>query len=126
LFDRFRTTKYTARAEPDPVFLVVEATAAEQTHRLIVDTGSSHLVLFDTSGGGTETRPAASLLGVTPVRPILLRSLRVGNWTRREVKAVTVRASAAAQRTHGVLGIASLGCTYVHFDFAKQTVGWND
>jgi hypothetical protein len=115
-------------------FVTVRMTIAGEQVRLLVDTGSSDLVLFKTR------MPAA--LSAAPWRgdKIVQYASGTARLRRLELRQVglgthlleTLPAWALDRVPHGyppgidgVLGVLSLGCHRVQFDFAKGELGWS-
>ncbi len=124
---------WTAPLELAWPFLTVRMTIAGQQVRLLVDTGSSDLVLyksrlpaalFAARWRGDKTVQYAS--GAARLRRLDLRQVGLGEhvWDRLEGWALD-RAPHAHHPTSidGVLGVQALGCTRVRFDFERSELG---
>lgn len=120
----------TASFQSEPPFVTVEMKMNQQPVHLLVDTGSSDLVLF-------ESRLASRLLGLASV---LRRSRNLqGEFALREVQLSDVRlgnSSFGARRAYvaadhnnglsfdGLLGVSALHVRQVSFDFERRRLTW--
>ena len=115
-------------------FLTVRMTIAGQQVRLLVDTGSADLVLFKSrmptalSGApwrGDKTVQYAS--GITRLRRLELRQVCLGAhiWDKLPAWALDRVPQGYPESIDGVLGVLSLGCQRVRFDFERQEFGWS-
>jgi hypothetical protein len=113
-------------------FLTVRMTIAGQPVRLLVDTGSTDLVVFKTrlpaalSGArwrGEKTVRYAS--GVARLQRLDLRQVGLGGhvWDKLEGWTLDRVPQGYPTSIDGVLGVLSLGCTRVRFDFERSEVG---
>ena len=114
-------------------FLTVRMTIAGQQVRLLVDTGSSDLVLFKSkmpdglSGTpwlGDKTVRYAS--GVARVQRLNLRQVRLGTrvWDKLPAWALDRVPDGYPPSIHGVLGLLALECQQVQFDFEQNELAW--
>ena len=114
-------------------FLTVRMTIAGQQVRLLVDTGSSDLVLFKSkmpdalSGApwlGDKTVRYAS--GVARVQRLNLRQVRLGArvWDELPAWALDRVPDGYPPSIDGVLGLLALDCQRVQFDFERNELAW--
>ena len=115
-------------------FLTVQMTIAGQQVRLLVDTGSSDLVLFKSrmpaalSGApwrGDKTVQYAS--GVARLQRLDLRHVRLGArvWDKLPAWALDRVPDGYPPSIDGVLGVLALDCQRVQFDFERNELGWS-
>jgi predicted aspartyl protease len=115
-------------------FLTVKMTIAGQQVRLLVDTGSSDLVLFktrmpaalaDAPWRGDKTVQYAS--GAVRLRRLELRQAGLGShtWDKLTAWAIDREPQGYPPGIDGVLGVLALGCQRVLFDFEKGELGWS-
>jgi hypothetical protein len=115
-------------------FLTVQMLIAGQQVRLLVDTGSSDLVLFNTRipaalsaapWRGDKTVQYAS--GVARLQRLELRQVRLGAyvWDRLPAWALDRVPNGYPSSIDGVLGVLALGCHRVRFDFERNEFGWS-
>ena len=115
-------------------FLTVRMTIAGQQVRLLVDTGSSDLVLFKSRmpaalsrapWRGDKTVQYAS--GVARLRRLELRQVGLGEhiWDKLPAWALDRVPQGYPASIDGVLGVLSLGCRRVRFDFERNEFGWS-
>ena len=113
-------------------FLTVQMTIAGQPVRLLVDTGSSDLVLFksrlpaallDTPWRGDKTVQYAS--GVARLERLSLRQVRLGArvWDKLTAWALDRVPDGYPPSIDGVLGVLALDCERVQFDFERNELG---
>jgi predicted aspartyl protease len=123
-----------APLEPAWPFLTVRMTIAGQQVRLLIDTGSHDLVLFktrmpaalsDMPWRGDKTVHYAS--GVARLRRLDLRQVRLGaeQWDNLPAWVLDRPLHGYPQGIDGVLGVLSLGCQRVMFDFERNEFGWS-
>jgi Aspartyl protease len=114
-------------------FLTVGMTVAGQDVRLLVDTGSSDLVLFksrlpaalaDMPWKGDKTVQYVS--GAARLRRLELRQVGLGThvWDKLTAWALDREPHGYPPSIDGVLGVLALGCRRVKFDFEKSEFGW--
>ena len=115
-------------------FVTVKMTVAGEQSRLLVDTGSSDLVLFKTrmpavlSGApwrGDKIVQYAS--GAARLQRLELRQAGFGAhvWDKLPAWALDRVPHGYPASIDGVLGVLSLGCHRVRFDFEKGEFGWS-
>jgi hypothetical protein len=115
-------------------FLTVRLTIAGQPVRLLVDTGSSDLVLFktrmpaglsDAPWRGDKTVQYAS--GPARLRRLDLRQVGLGAqvWDKLPAWALDRMPDGYPPSIDGVLGVRALGCQRVRFDFERNELGWS-
>ena len=114
-------------------FVTVGMTIAGEQVRLLVDTGSSDLVLFKSRmpaalsaapWRGDKTVQYAS--GAARLQRLELRQVGLGAHMMDTLPAWALDRAPHGYppRIDGVLGVLSLGCRRVRFDFAKSEFGW--
>jgi hypothetical protein len=137
-----RVLKFTPETRDDAVahlevmwpFVTVRMIIAGEQVRLLVDTGSSDLVLFKTrmpgalSGApwrGDKTVRYAS--GVARLLRLELRQVGLGShtWDKLPAWALDREPQGYPPAIDGVLGVQALGCQRVRFDFEKGELGWS-
>lgn len=113
-------------------FLTVRMTIGGQTVRLLVDTGSSDIVLYKSrlpaglSGArwrGDKTVQYAS--GVARLQRLQLREVGLGEHVFDKLEGWVLDRAPQGKPTSidGILGVRSLGCTRVRFDFERNELG---
>jgi len=114
-------------------FLTVQMTIGGQQVRLLVDTGSSDLVLFKSRlpaalsripWRGDKTVQYAS--GVARLQRLDLRQVRLGArvWETLPAWALDRVPDRYPPSIDGVLGVPALGCQRVQFDFERSELAW--
>jgi Aspartyl protease len=115
-------------------FLTVGMTVAGQDVRLLVDTGSSDLVLFksrvpaalaDTPWRGDKTVQYVS--GAARLRRLELRQVGLGThiWDKLTAWSLDRVPNGYLPSIDGVLGVMALGAQRVRFDFERNEFGWS-
>ena len=115
-------------------FVTVRMTIAGHQVRLLVDSGSSDLVLFKTrmpaalSGApwrGDKTVQYAS--GPARLQRLELRQAGLGThvWDKLPAWALDRVPDGYPPSIDGVVGVLALGCQRVRFDFEKGELGWS-
>lgn len=115
-------------------FVTVGMTIASEQVRLLVDTGSSDLVLFKTRmpvalsaapWRGDKTVQYAS--GAARLRRLELRQAGLGThtWDKLPAWALDRVTDGYPSSIDGVLGVRSLGCRRVRFDFERGHLSWS-
>ena len=115
-------------------FLTVQMTIGGQQVRLLVDTGSSDLVLFKSRipsalspfpWRGDKTVQYA--FGAARLQRLDLRQVRLGArvWDSLPAWALDRLPDGYPPSIDGVLGVLALGCQRVQFDFEKNEFGWS-
>jgi len=115
-------------------FLTVQMTIEGQRIRLLVDTGSSDLVLFRSRmpaalshvpWRGDKTVQYAS--GAARLQRLDLRQVRLGTrvWDQLTVWALDRVLDGYPPGIDGVLGVLALDCQRVRFDFERNELGWS-
>lgn len=116
-------------------FVTVRMTIAGQPVRVLVDTGSSDLVLFktrmpaalaDAPWRGDKTVQYAS--GPAHLRRLDLRQASLGAhvWDKLRAWALDRVPQGYPSSIDGVLGVRALGCQRVAFDFERNELGWSE
>jgi hypothetical protein len=137
---RKRVLKFSADGREESVaplelvwpFLTVQMTIGGQQVRLLVDTGSSDLVLFKSrmpavlTGApwrGDKTVQYAS--GIARLRRLELREVRLGAriWDTLPAWSLDRMPGGYPRSIDGVLGVVALGCQRVQFDFERNELG---
>jgi Aspartyl protease len=114
-------------------FVTVRMTIAGEQVRLLVDTGSSDLVLFKTRmpaalssapWRGDKTVQYGS--GAARLRRVELRHSGLGpeTWDRLGAWVLDRVPDGYPPGIDGVLGLLSVSCQRVHFDFERKELGW--
>ena len=115
-------------------FVAVKMTIAGEPARLLIDTGSSDLVLFKdrmpaalsrAPWRGDKTVQYAS--GAARLRRLELRQAGLGAqvWDKFPAWTLDRAPHGYPPAIDGVLGVLSLGCRHVRFDFEKGEFGWS-
>ena len=115
-------------------FLTVRMMIAGQQVRLLVDTGSSDLVLFKERAPaalsrapwrGDKTVQYAS--GVARLKRLELRQVGLGEhlWDKLPAWSLDRLPQGYPASIDGVLGVLSLGCRRVRFDFERNELSWS-
>jgi hypothetical protein len=115
-------------------FVTARMTIAGEQVRLLVDTGSGDLVLFKTRmpaalshapWRGDKTVQYAS--GAARLRRLELRQVGFGGdvWDKLPAWAIDRVPHGYPPDIDGVLGVVSLGCQRVRFDFDRGELGWS-
>jgi predicted aspartyl protease len=113
-------------------FLTVRVNIAGEQVRLLIDTGSSDLVLFRTPAAlaaapwrGDKTVLYAS--GPARLKRVELRQVGFGESVFEKLAAWVLDRNPEGYPTgvDGVLGVRSLGCSRVRFDFERNELGWS-
>jgi Aspartyl protease len=116
-------------------FLTVRMMVAGRPIRLLVDTGSSDLVLFKTRmssalseapwKGDKIVRYAS---GPARLRRLDLRHVGLGThvWDKLPAWALDREPHGYPPSIDGVLGVLALGCQRVRFDFDRHEFGWSE
>jgi hypothetical protein len=137
---RSRMLKFAPEGREDAVapleivwpFVTVSMTIAGEQVRLLVDTGSSDLVLFKRrmSAGlhGAPWRDAKTVeyaSGAARLRRLELRRLSLGThtWDKLSAWALDRVLDGYPPGIDGVLGVLAVGCQRVRFDFARRELG---
>ena len=118
-----------APLEPVWPFVTVQMTVAGRQVRLLVDTGSSDVVLFasrmpaslsDVPWRGDKLVQYAS--GPARLKRVDLREVRIGvrTWDRLPAWALDRLPDGYPPGIDGVLGVPALGCQEVRFDFERS------
>ena len=114
-------------------FVTVKMTIAGEQVRLLLDTGSSDLVLFkarmpaaltDAPWRGDKTVWYGS--GAARLRRLDLRHAGLGHhrWDKLAAWSLDRAPQGYPETLDGVLGVRSLGCQRVTFDFQRNEFGW--
>jgi Aspartyl protease len=115
-------------------FVTVRMTIAGQQVRLLVDTGSSDLVLFKTRmpaalsaapWRGEKSVEYAS--GIARLRKLDLGHVGLGadQWDKMTAWALDRVPNGYPPGIDGVLGVVALGCQRIRFDFERNEFGWS-
>jgi predicted aspartyl protease len=129
-----RREDLTAPLEEEWPFLTVRMTIAGEQVRLLIDTGSSDLVLFktrmparlvDAPWTGDKTVHYAS--GTARLRRIDLHQVGLGahRWDKLQACTLDRLPHGYPSAIDGVLGVLALGCHRVGFDFTRNEFGWS-
>jgi len=121
--------KFPIQAGPGFVYATLQVKG--QLLRLIVDTGTGHLILFDGSEWTrlAELRPVEMIIssnmgGDITLRQVQLKEVRLGSNDFPSLEAFLLEKSREDLPIDGLLGVRSLALSRVGFDFAKRTVSW--
>jgi predicted aspartyl protease len=113
-------------------FLTVRLTIAGQQVRLLVDTGSSDVVLFTSRMPRALSRApwkgekiVQYASGSARLKRLELRQVRLGArvWDKLSAWALDRLPDGYPASIDGVLGVAALGCQRVQFDFERNELG---
>jgi predicted aspartyl protease len=135
-----RTLTFTPAGQEDSVarmqvswpFLTVQMTIAGEQVRLLIDTGTSDLVLFrgrmpaalaDMPWRGDKTVRYAS--GPARLRRLDLHDVRLGTgeWRKLTAWVLDRELHGYPPEIQGILGVLALGCGRVQFDFQQNEFG---
>ena len=115
-------------------FLTVRMTIAGQQVRLLVDTGSSDLVLFKSRMPAALSRPpwrgdktVHHASGTARLLRVDLRQVSLGRhvWDTLPGWTLDRLPDGYPEGIDGVLGVLSLGCQSVRFDFERSELGYS-
>jgi hypothetical protein len=115
-------------------FLTVSMAIAGQPVRLLVDTGSSDVVLFKSRMPASLSRPRWTgdktvqyASGPARLRGLELRHAGLGadTWDKLPAWALDRVPHGYPPNLDGVLGVLALGCHRVQFDFERNELGWS-
>jgi hypothetical protein len=116
--------RHRASFSTHPFLLVLAGRIEGRTVRLAVDTGASHLALFETNPAGG--RAATDLTGSAAVAIRTLRLVTIGDWHARGVIAMALQTKGGPETgTDGIISLATLGARYVRFDFERHELAWS-
>ena len=121
---------FTIQAGPGFVYATLQIQG--QDVRLLVDTGTNHLLLFNgrvqsrlTGLCALGTRTSSNMGGDLTLKQVQLRKVRLGTNDFPTLEAFLLDNSGGdLAGLDGLLGVRSLGLTRLSFDFAKQTISW--
>jgi predicted aspartyl protease len=132
IFDPDPPKAYLAGGDPMTKCLIVQLQVQDRPVRLIVDTGSQGILLYEErlrrSVPGLRTSGSiknATLGGRVPARQATLPDVVLGN-RNRELPVVFLPAPAedALPGIDGIVGVAALQAHRVRFDFSRRTLSW--
>ena len=115
-------------------FLTVRMTIAGEQVRLLVDTGSSDLVLFKSrmpaalsSAPWRGEKTVQYVSGAARLQRLDLRQVRLGTrvWDKLTAWALDRVLDGYPPGIDGVLGVLALDCQRVQFDFERNELGWS-
>jgi predicted aspartyl protease len=115
-------------------FVTVTMTIEGEKVRLLVDTGSSDLVLFKTRMPATLSRApwrgdktVQYASGSARLRRLDLRNVGLGThvWDELPAWALDRVPHGYPPSIDGILGVMALGCQRVRFDFERNELGWS-
>jgi predicted aspartyl protease len=124
---------FVAPLELDWPFVTVRMTIAGEPVRLLVDTGSRDLVLFKSRMPAALSRPpwkgdktVQYASGSARLLRLELREVGLGAHTCDRLPAWSLDRALDGYPPgiDGVLGVQSLGCKRVRFDFERNELGW--
>jgi predicted aspartyl protease len=115
-----------------PGFVYVTLQVQGQAVRLLVDTGTNHLLLFSGRVGSRlpglcalGTKTSSNLGGEVTLKQVQLKEVRLGSNDFPTLEAFLLDNSGGDMPGFdGLLGVRSLGLTRLSFDFARQTISW--
>jgi predicted aspartyl protease len=118
------------RQEAGGTYVLVEVESGGQKLRLLLDTGSKDVTLFEREaakkfaparGRGAEVTVTAG--GRNSSQEVEVESMRLGSIVRKKQNAYAIRISEDADRGFdGLLGPVAVGVRVIGFDFEKQRV----
>jgi Aspartyl protease len=124
-------TRSTVSFESDPPFVTVQARLQDQPVRLLVDTGASALMLFQSRLKSSITLPAATAGTATNVggefqrRPVLIQDTRLGKAELGpQVGFVVTDQRDDGRDFDGLLSIRGLHLEEIGFDFENRKISW--
>ncbi len=123
-------SEFAIQAGPGFVYATVQMEG--QSLRLVVDTGTNHLVLFGRSVGARlpglrilSTRESTTMGGEVALKQVQLREVRLGSNDFLTFEAFLLDDSTEALAgLDGLLGIRALGPSLVGFNLTKGTICW--
>ncbi len=123
-------SEFAIQAGPGFVYATVQMEG--QSLRLVVDTGTNHLVLFGRSAVARlaglrilSTRESTTMGGEVALKQVQLREVRLGSTAFHAFEAFLLDDSTEALAgLDGLLGIRALGPSRVGFNFTKGTICW--
>ena len=114
-----------------PPFMVVNARIGDESRRLLVDTGTSTIVLFESMAHGdlhqarVSTRKGRNIAGNFATEEVLLPDVRLSKTHLSSRRAFLVHDQQGwGQTFDGLLGPTAVGLTRVTFDFKAQKLRW--
>ena len=118
--------------EPGLDYIVVQMHAGNSMLRLLVDTGTNHLIFFEERGRGRVgalprlgTKSLSNLAGAITLDQLELRDARLGESVLPPQLALMLKAPAGGHEgLDGLLGVTTLGAKRVDFDFKRRTMRW--
>jgi predicted aspartyl protease len=123
------STSFTA----GPQFITVNFSLANRQLRLLVDTGTPHLVIFKRALDNLDyewspvTGTGQNISGVVSYRNIILPKASLGNENVGPQRASVVVDEKNAETTYdGLIGLSLLRPSQLSFDFDHQLLGWSD
>jgi predicted aspartyl protease len=117
--------------DPSTSHLIVRVTIDDTPLRLVVDTGSEVIALFEHRIPASWRRragspvAAADFTGAVPLRPLIVSNLSIGDSTWLD-QPTYLLAGNGPGRYDGVLGIRALNVPSVAFDLIDMTLSWRD
>jgi hypothetical protein len=100
-------------------YVVVRMEMNSQFVRLLLDTGSDGITLFEKTGAEKDINAGGEYV----VDRIRISDARLGGIARSKLKAAMISSTASALRDFdGLLGPASLGVTRIALDFFHRTL----
>lgn len=113
-------------------YVVVAVQEQGRAIRLLVDTGTNHLILFERKEGPRlqklrtlGTRSLSNISGPITLQQVELADPQLGNLPLPERLALVVDTPAGAARNFdGLLGVKALGAKRVAFDFDRRELSW--
>jgi len=116
--------------QSEPPFVTVEMKMNQQPLHLLVDTGSSELVLFESRIGNDlrnlagVLRTSRNLQGNFPIREVQLSETKLGNSSFGARRAFIASGGNHQIGFDGLLGVSALHARRVSFDFERRLFTW--
>ncbi len=131
-FGPILSTGSSVNFEPGSSYVVVKFQPKDSPLRLLVDTGTNHLILFEERARShfpplrtRGTKSLSNMGGAIVLDQVELPDARLGESTLPSQTALLLRTpSGAPGDFDGLLGVAALGAKRVDFDFERRVLSW--
>ncbi len=123
---------HSMRFDREDGLLIVDVEIGKEMYRLSIDSGAPYTCLWQAHLGKslrslkTEESTMKSMAGISDIRTTVLPLLRLGACEWKELFAwILSGRQNTAEGRDGVVGLASLNLTRVHFDFDQAELSWD-